>query len=186
VRIIQPADAARRVNGCSPSIVSSREKETSAMKRFAIRQLAPSVALLSVLGATLASAQDTRDHRGMGRFGLMRGLSRLDLTESQKTEVKRIMESRKTTFESLRERARTDREALRAVSEVPTPDTSAVGAAFLKLRADRKALRAERESAMQEIRSILTTEQKEKLDSMRQERKERFRGRMGMEQAPGR
>jgi Spy/CpxP family protein refolding chaperone len=187
VRIIQPADAARRVNGCSPSIVSSREKETSAMKRFAIRQLAPSVALLSVLGATLASAQDAPDHRGrMGRFGLMRGLSRLDLTESQKTEVKRIMESRKTTFESLRERARTDREALRAVSEVPTPDTSAVGAAFLKLRADRKALRAERESAMQEIRSILTTEQKEKLDSLRQERKERFRGRMGMERAPGR
>jgi Spy/CpxP family protein refolding chaperone len=39
---------------------------------------------------------------------------------------------------------------------------------------------------MQEIRSILTTEQKEKLDSLRQERKERFRGRMGMERAPGR
>jgi Spy/CpxP family protein refolding chaperone len=115
----------------------------------------------------------------------MRGLSRLDLTESQKTEVKRIMESRKATFQSLRERAHSDWEALQNLSEGSAPDTSAVGAAFLKLRSDREALRAERQSAMQEIRSILTTDQKEKFDTVAQERKEHF-GRRGMQDAPGR
>ena len=63
--------------------------------------------------------------------------------------------------------------------------TSAVGAAFLKLQADRDALRAERQSAMQEVRSILTPEQKSTLDTLREQRKERF-SRRGMQGAPGR
>ena len=156
------------------------------MKRFGIRQLAPAVVLLFALGATLASAQDGRPgHWKMGGFGIMRVLSRLDLTESQKTEVRRIKDSRKATFESLHERTRSDWEALQAAAAVQSPDTSAVGAAFLKLRADREALRAERQSTMQEIRSILTTEQKEKFDGMIEARKER-RGRMGTRGAPGR
>ena len=157
------------------------------MKKSAVRQLAVATALLFTLGVALASAKDGRHgHRKMGGLLIMRELSRLDLTESQKTEVKRIMESRKATFESLRERARADREALQNVSEGSAPDTSAVGAAFLKLRSDREALRAERQSTMQEIRTILTADQKEKLDSMVQERKERFRGRMENPGEPGR
>ena len=105
--------------------------------------------------------------------------------DSQKADVQRIMDSRKATFESLRERARTDWQALHDLSSGSAPDRAAVGAAFLKLQADRDALRAERQSAMQEVRSILTPEQKEKLDTMQQERKERF-SRRGMQGAPGR
>jgi periplasmic protein CpxP/Spy len=158
------------------------------MKRVAVRNFAGAMALLFTLGVAMASAQDGRhEHgkRGGSGFGMMRGLSRLDLTESQKADVQRIMDSRKATFESLHGRAQADWEALRQVSEGSTPDRAAVGAAFLKLRADREAMRAERESTMQEIRSILTTEQKEKLDTMKQERRERF-GRRGMQGAPGR
>jgi len=157
------------------------------MDKKIARQLAAATALLFTLGVALASAKDGRhEHGKMGRgFGMMRGLSRLDLTESQKTVVKRIMESRKATFESLRDRADADWEALRTVSEGSAPDTSAVGAAYLKLRADREALRAERQCTMQEVRSILTTEKKEKFDAMAQERKERF-GHRGMQGAPGR
>jgi len=157
------------------------------MKKVAIRQLVPATALLFALGVTLGSAQDAPSgHRKMGGFGILRGLSRLDLTESQKNDVRRIMDSRKATFESLHERARVDREALRAVSEVSAPDTSAVGAAFLKLRSDRVALRAERESTMKEVRSLLTNEQKEKLDTMREEHRDHFRWRTGMQGSPGR
>jgi len=119
-------------------------------------------------------------HRKMGGSGILRGLSKLNLTESQKNDVRQILDSRKATFESLHERARANWDALRTVSESQAPDTSAVGAAFLKLRASRQALRAERESAMQKIRSHLTTEQKNQLDTMKQERRERFRDRMGM------
>jgi periplasmic protein CpxP/Spy len=149
------------------------------MKKVTVRQLAAATALLFTLGVALASAQDGRHEHGMGKmgghgFGMMRGLKRLDLTETQKADVKRIMESRKPTFESLRERARADWEALHELSQGSSPDSSAVGAAFLKLRTTREALHAERESTMQEIRSILTPEQREKLDTMKQERKERF------------
>ena len=160
------------------------------MKKVAVRQLAAATALLFTLGVALASAQDGRhEHGKMGKMGGhgfgMRGLSRLDLTESQKADVKRIMESRKATFASLRERAHSNWEALQNLAEGSAPDRTAVGAAYLKVQADREALRAERESTMQEIRSILTTEQKEKLDTMKQERRERF-GRRGMQGAPGR
>lgn len=160
------------------------------MKKLAVRQLAAATALLFTLGVALASAQDgRREHGKRDGFGFgMHGLSRLDLTESQKTQVKRIMESRKATFESLRDRAHADWEALREISDGSAPDTSAVGAAYLKVRADREAMRAERQSTMQEIRSILTTEQKEKFDTMKQDRKERKGrfGHRGMQGAPGR
>ena len=144
------------------------------MKRIATRQLAPVAAVLFALGATLASAQDAPQRHGkMGGFG-MRGLSRLDLTESQKADVKRIMESRKATFDSLHDRMRADWEALDAAAEAQSPNTSAVGAAYLKLRADREAMHAERKATMEQIRSVLTPEQQQKLDTMKQERKERF------------
>ena len=157
------------------------------MKRVTVRNLAGAMALLFTLGVATASAQDGRhEHgkRGGAGFGMMHGLSRLDLTESQKADVQRIMDSRKATFESLHGRAQADWEALRQVSEGSNPNTSAVGAAFLKLRADREAMRAEQESTMQEIRSVLTTEQKDKLDAMKQERMERF-GQRGMQGGPG-
>lgn len=155
------------------------------MKRFAIRQLAPAVALLFTLGVTVASAHDGgRRHGKMGGgFGMMRGLSQLDLTEAQKTEVKQIMESRKATFESLRERMRADHEALDAAAAAPSQNAAEVGAAFLKVRANREAMQAERKATMDQIRSILTPEQRDKLDTMK-ERK----GRMGRKggRGPGR
>jgi Spy/CpxP family protein refolding chaperone len=152
------------------------------MKKFAIRHLALAMALLFILGVTLASAQNGSYRQGkMGGFGILRGLSKLNLTESQKNDVRQILDSRKATFQSLHDQSRANWDALRTVSESQTPDTSAVGAAFLKLRASRQALRAERESAMQEIRSHLTTEQQNQLDTMKQQRQEHFRNRMGMQ-----
>lgn len=156
------------------------------MKKLAIRQLAPAMALLFTLGVTMASAQDgSSGHRRMGGFGILRGLSKLNLTDSQKNDVRQILDSRKATFQSLHEQARANWDALRTVSESQAPDTSAVGAAFLKLRASRQALRAERESAMQEIRSHLTTEQQNQLDTMKQQRQMRFRDRTGMQGSAG-
>jgi Spy/CpxP family protein refolding chaperone len=101
-------------------------------------------------------------------------------------DVHRILDSRKATFQSLREQARANWDTLRTVSGRPVPDTSAVGAAFLKVRASRQALQAERQSAMQEIRSALATDQKNQLDTMKQELRERFRDRMEMQGPAGR
>jgi protein CpxP len=149
------------------------------MKKLAIRNSALAVALMFTLGVTLASAQDGSGHHKMGRFGIMRGLSQLNLTDAQKNNVHQILDARKATFESLRQQSRANWDALRTVSESSTTDPATVGAAFLKLKASRQALRAERESAMQQIRTVLTTEQKNQLDTMKQQRMERFRDRMG-------
>ena len=154
------------------------------MKRFAIRQLAPVAAVLFTLGAAAASAQDTHDHPGkMGGFGRgafgMHALSRLNLSDSQKADVHRILDSKKETVESLRERMRTDWQTLDAAANAQSPNTSEVGAAFLKVRSDREAMRAEHQATMEQIRSLLTSEQKEKLDAMIQKRQERFEGRRG-------
>jgi protein CpxP len=168
------------------SIVSSFEKENDAMKRLAIRQLAPAMVLLFALGVTVASAKDGYHRHGkMGGFG-MHGLSGLDLTESQKAEVKQIMDSRKATIESLRERMRADREALDAAAEAQSPNPSAVGAAYLKVRADREAMRAEHKATMDQIRSVLTPEQQQKMDTMKQKRMERFEGRRDQRERDGR
>ena len=51
---------------------------------------------------------------------------------------------------------------------------SAVGAAYLKVRADREAMRAEHKATREQIRSVLTPDQQQRLDTMKQERKERF------------
>jgi periplasmic protein CpxP/Spy len=158
------------------------------MKRIAIRQLAPVAALLFALGATVASAQDDHGRHGKmgGRFGMMHGLSRLDLTDSQKAEVKRIMDARKATFDSLHERARADWEALDAAADAQSPNPATVGAAYLKVRANREAMRAERQALMEQIRAILTPEQRDKLDAMKQERMRRFEERRGERDGDGR
>ena len=156
------------------------------MKKLAIRNTALAVALMFTLGVTLASAQDGSGHHKMGGFGMMRGLSRLNLTDAQKNDVRQIMDAKKATFESLHQQARANWDALQTVSESSSPDPAAVGAAFLKLKASRQALRAERESVMQQIRSILTTDQKNQLDTMKQERQQRFQEHMGTDGPSGR
>ncbi len=151
------------------------------MKKPSIKQLAPRVALLLTLGVTVASAGDfgRGGHRGMGGGGILRGLSRLDLTENQKTEVRRIMESRHSALESLRSRFQSDRDALRAAADAPSPSPAAVGAAYLRVRANGETMRAERQKTMEEVRATLTNEQREKFDSMREKRKDRRRDKLG-------
>jgi protein CpxP len=144
------------------------------MKKLSINQLAPMVAMLLTLGVTVASAGDFGGggHRGMGG-GMMKGLSRLDLSESQKADIRRIMESRHAELQSLRERFQADRDALRAAADSPSPDPAAVGAAFLRVRANGETMRAERRKTMEEVRAVLTNEQREKFDSMKENIKSR-------------
>ena len=147
------------------------------MKKPTIKQLAPVAALLLALGVTVASADDfgRGGHRGM-RGGMMRGLSHLDLSESQKADIKRILESRHAALESLRTRFQADRDALRAAADAPSPDAAAVGAAFLRVRANGETMRAERQKTMEEVRAVLSNEQREKFDTMKENFKERRRG----------
>lgn len=130
-----------------------------------------------VLGLLLAASPTLagpgrREGRPGGMGGdLRRALAALDLTEDQKTKMKELFENGRQRRETLRQEGRTAREALRAAAGAAAPDPAAVGAAFLRLKAHREALRTERESARTSLEALLTPEQKAKLDGWRAARR---------------
>src|SRR5437773_8191517 len=99
--------------------------------------------LAAGLAAVPALAQDGAAPHG-GRMGgaLRQALSSLDLTQDQKDKIHAIRDAEKPTIQSLREQMRQDAQALRA-TEDSGGDAAAVGSAFLKVRGDRQAIKAE-------------------------------------------
>ncbi len=99
------------------------------------------------------------------RLGLLRrALASLDLTDTQKTDIRGVFEKAKPSLQDLGAQVRTDREALRAAAQVAQPDPAAVGKAFLKVQSDGKDLRAAFEKLLSDVRAFLTPEQQAKLD----------------------
>ena len=72
-------------------------------------------------------------------------MATLDLSDAQKEKVKAIFASHKEQFQAFRTQAKANREALKAAASAENPDPAVVGAAFLKVRADGKAMKAQRE-----------------------------------------
>ena len=68
------------------------------------------------------------------------------------------------TFQAFRTQAKANREALKTAASAANPDPAAVGTAFLKVRADGKAMKAQLEGVHAEINGVLTPEQKAKFD----------------------
>lgn len=123
------------------------------------------VALGLILAGSAAFAQGFRGGReGAPGRGLRAALSTLDLTEAQKTKVKALFEAEKPKYEALRQEGRAAREALRSAADAEKSDPMAVGAAYLRLDANRKTLRAERTASRQKLEALLTPEQKAKLE----------------------
>lgn len=120
------------------------------------------VAVLSLLTTGFAMAQPAAGH-GPGIHALKAALSTLDLTDKQKGEIKALLESKKDGAAALRDKAKADRQALHALLESPNPDPTAVGAAFLKVHANRQAARAAFKDVRDGMASILTPEQLAKL-----------------------
>ena len=118
------------------------------------------------------------DGRGMsdgkrgGGFG-MRGLRNLDLTDAQKEQVRGIMETSRTANEPIRQEMRTLMEKRRGGEELSETDR----ARFKELRTQMKQTAEQNHNT---ILGILTPEQREKLETMKQEkqkRREEFRQR---------
>ena len=122
---------------------------------------ATAFALTLASGAALAGSPGGRGHFGRG---IRAAMATLDLTDAQREKVRAVFTSRKEQFQAFRAGAKANREALKAAASADSPDPAAVGAAFLKVRADGKAMKAQLESVHAEINRILTQEQKAKLD----------------------
>lgn len=137
----------------------------------------------AVLGAALlggaAWAQDGGGDRRGGQ-GLRSALRALDLDQDQKDQVLAKMSAQREKTKGLREQMKADRQALRAAVDVANPDPTAVGRAFLKVKANREAMKTEMKAFRESIRPILSDEQNAKLDgyvSAMRDRGQRFRGR---------
>jgi Spy/CpxP family protein refolding chaperone len=161
------------------------------------------LAFAFVAFSTFASAQDSstnqdqnstqkqerRERRGFGNRGgfgkegkrgghrgdkmMMHGLSRLNLTDSQKEQTRTLFENFKTSTQPQREEMRGLMEKRR--DGVITADETA------RLKELRTQMRASGEQLHTSVLAILTPEQRTQLDTMKQEMKERRRNRQNQQ-----
>lgn len=126
------------------------------------RAVIVAIALAGMLTAGVAVAQKGK---GMpGGFGIAKfyraALAKLDLSQDQKDKIKALVEAERPVLEALAQQRKDDAEALRTAADAAQPDPASVGAAFLKVRADGLALRAEVNKLHDSIVALLTPEQK--------------------------
>lgn len=121
-------------------------------------------AALLMAGALAAGTALAQPAPGRFARGVRAAMATLDLSDAQKEKVKAIFASHKDQAVAFRTQAKANREALRATASAADPDPATVGAAFLKVRADAKALKAQLEGVHAEINGVLTPEQKARLD----------------------
>jgi len=117
-----------------------------------------------------------RAERG-GRGGEGRLMKDLNLTDAQKSKIKAIHQKYQPQFKTLREQGRTQFESMRGARQ--KGDTSA--AARQKFQQQREQFRqrsdAIRTQERNEIRAVLTADQRAKWDAAAKQREERFKQR---------
>lgn len=147
------------------------------------RGLAAGAAVLGLFLAAGAAMAGPAGRRG-GAAGDLRGaLGALDLSDGQRAKLEEILREERQRREALRRESWDARQALRTAAEAPAPDAAEVGRAYLRLRESRKANVEARQETKERISSILTDEQKAKLEELRSRRGMRQDGRLGR---PGR
>ena len=131
-------------------------------------RLATGLSATALAAGLAGSPALAADHAGPGGGrmggGLRRALASLDLSQDQKDKVKAIVAAEKPAIQSLREGMRADASELKSLASAQPADTAAIGAAFLKVRADREAMKTERQKVLAQIEEVLTPDQRTKLD----------------------
>jgi Spy/CpxP family protein refolding chaperone len=107
----------------------------------------------------------------------------LDLTETQVTQAQAIFDAAQAEIQPLREARRPLLEQLRAALDAAEPDPAAVGALVIDLHANREAIHGVLEGALDDFEAILTPEQLERFEVLRDAR--RVFGHRGRHHGPG-
>lgn len=150
------------------------------LNRFHAIALAAVMALAIAVPFAIAQSKDGGRH-AEGRHG-MRGGDRmagaffrnLDLTDAQKTQMKQIRESHGQTLRPLMEQIRTKRQELRQASKGGTFDEALVAQKLTEIAPLEAKLMGEEFRTHQEMLSVLTPEQKTKLDQLRDQQKSKW------------
>jgi periplasmic protein CpxP/Spy len=154
------------------------------LNKFQAMALAFVMAIAIAVPAVLAqtAGEGSKERRG-GKWGqrgarggdrmLGRGFGQLDLTDAQKAQMKQIRETQHQSLQPLRDELRAKRQELRQASQNGTFDESLVRQKLIEIAPIEAKLMAERFRAHQEMLSVLTPEQRSKLDQMREQFKSR-------------
>jgi protein CpxP len=108
--------------------------------------------------------------------------SQLDLTDAQKTQLKQIREGHQESLRPLMQEIRAKRQELRKASEGGTFDEALVRQKLAEIAPLEAKLMGEQFRIHQEMLSVLTPEQKAKMEQLREQFKSRSgerRGRRG-------
>jgi Spy/CpxP family protein refolding chaperone len=128
------------------------------------------LALTVALGAAAVAAAQPAASAGPGAGhrpfirALRGGLATVGLTDDQKTKIHTIIAAKKDSGVALRQKMRADATALRDLASAANPDPAAVGAAFLKVKANREAAHAMAAGVLTDVKAVLTPEQRTKLE----------------------
>ena len=116
-----------------------------------------------------------RGHKGHfgGRGGEGRIFSQLDLTDAQKEQIKAIHEKNRESLRPLMEQIRAKRQEIRQASEGGTVNEALVSQKLSEIAPLEAKMMAERARIHQETLSVLTPEQRTKLEQMREQFKSR-------------
>ena len=107
----------------------------------------------------------------------------LDLTDAQKTQMKQIRESHSQSLRPLMEQIRAKRQEIRQASAGGTFNEALVAQKLSEIAPLEAKLMGERSRLHKEMLSVLTAEQKAKLEQSREERKSKWAERRGNKQS---
>lgn len=160
----------------------SRLKKTAIA---AVMALAVAVPIAIAQSADQGGERGHRGHRGdqseRGRRGMM-GFGNLDLTDAQKTQMKQIRESHSQSLRPLMEQIHAKRQELRQASEGGTFNEALVTQKLTEMAPLEAKLQGEHFRLRQEMISILTPEQKAKLEQSREQFKSKWAERRASKQ----
>jgi Spy/CpxP family protein refolding chaperone len=125
------------------------------------------IALFGTVGTGVAVAQMAKSAWRGNRVerAYQRILGRLNLSADQKGQIDALLAAERPTLESLAQQLKGNAATLRAAAEAAQPDPAVVGAAFLKVKADGGALRAELQKVRQGTEAVLSPDQKGTFDA---------------------
>lgn len=119
---------------------------------------------------------------GGGRMGGF-AFRNLDLTDAQKAQMKSIRESHRQSVKPLMEQVRAKRQEIRQARADGTFNEAVVAQKLTEIAPLEAKLMGERAKVHQEMLSILTAEQKAKLEQQREQRKSGWAERRGNKQS---
>ena len=155
------------------------------LNRFHAIALAAVMALAIAVPFAIAQSKDAGGQRARhaeGREHGMRGGDRmagaffgnLDLTDAQKTQMKQIRESHSQNLRPLMEQIRAKRQELRQANQGGTFNEALVAQKLSEIAPLEAKLMGEQFKTHQEMLSVLTADQKTKLEQLREQQKAKW------------